>query len=235
MQYRPNHGPLKLLDTGKVLRAAGLSKHFAGSIALRDVTFEIAKPEKVYIVGPSGSGKTTLLRCLNLLIEPDSGSLEFGGDPIAEWDHGRRRVHVDISHYRSRLGMVFQHFELFPHLTVLGNITLGPRHVLKVPRASAEERGIWGCSGLPGGANVLPVTTSQAQATADLERLDRTVPGPAHLLARRRLGAAGHHRRRRLVAPRPGRPHHELGGAGSWSHFRRGSEPATAPARRRHR
>ncbi|HUY07908.1 MAG TPA: amino acid ABC transporter ATP-binding protein [Candidatus Dormibacteraeota bacterium] len=131
-----------MIGTGNVLRAAGLSKRFAGSVALSDVTFEIARQEKVCIVGPSGSGKTTLLRCLNLLIEPDSGSLEFAGDPVAEWDHGRRRMHVDISQYRARLGMVFQHFELFPHLTVLGNITLGPRHVLKVSKADAEERGM---------------------------------------------------------------------------------------------
>lgn len=154
-----------MAGSGDVLRAAGLSKRFAGSVALRDVTFEIARREKVCIVGPSGSGKTTLLRCLNLLIEPDNGSLEFAGDRIAEWDDGRRRMHVDISHYRARLGMVFQHFELFPHLTVLGNITLGPRHVLKVSKAVAEERGmeLLGTVGLREQALRRPQTLSGGQ------------------------------------------------------------------------
>ena len=124
------------------LKATALVKRFGQVTALDNVDFSIQRGEKVCIVGPSGSGKTTLLRCLNLLVEPTSGSLHFHDEVVGEWPSARGPGHkVKLSTYRSKITMVFQHFELFPHLTALDNITLGPRHVLHMNREAAEERG----------------------------------------------------------------------------------------------
>ncbi len=122
---------------GPLLEARGLHKRFGRSEVLHGVDFSVRRGEKVCIVGPSGSGKTTLLRCLNLLVEPTCGQLFYKGAHIGEWPGG---VKVNVGRYRSRIGMVFQHFELFPHLTALRNITLGPRHVLHEEKAAAEKR-----------------------------------------------------------------------------------------------
>jgi len=125
-----------------LLKATGLGKRFGQSTVLDNVDFSIQRGEKVCIVGPSGSGKTTLLRCLNLLVEPTFGTLQFHDELIGEWPSAHGPGHkVKLSTYRSKITMVFQHFELFPHLTALDNITLGPRHVLHMNRAAAEERG----------------------------------------------------------------------------------------------
>lgn len=125
----------------ELVLASDLCKSFqVGVSVLRDVTLRVNRGEKICIVGPSGSGKTTLLRCLNLLVEPDLGRLQFGGETIGEWTSSGRTLHVQPARFRARIGMVFQHFELFPHLTVLANITLGPHHVLREPKASASQR-----------------------------------------------------------------------------------------------
>jgi polar amino acid transport system ATP-binding protein len=127
-------------DTGTpLLDARTLSKVYGDQAVLRRVDFTVHRGERICIVGPSGSGKTTLLRCLNLLVEPSAGTLTFAQERIGEWP-GRIGAGVDICRYRSRIGMVFQHFELFPHLTALDNITLGPRRVLGEPRQEAEAR-----------------------------------------------------------------------------------------------
>lgn len=125
-----------------VLEVRQLSKSFSGDHpVVVDIDFKIARGEKVCIVGPSGSGKTTLLRCLNLLVVPTRGSLLFHGQLLGQWPAPKQQ-RIDIAKHRSRIGFVFQHFELFPHLTALGNITLGPRHVRHEPKDVAEERAL---------------------------------------------------------------------------------------------
>ncbi|HYM51051.1 MAG TPA: amino acid ABC transporter ATP-binding protein [Candidatus Limnocylindrales bacterium] len=126
-----------------VLEAHNVYKNFGPASILEGVDFTITKGETVCICGPNGSGKTTLLRCLNLLIEPSRGLLRFHGQLVGEWPRqggpGRR---INLGEYRSHIAMVFQHFELFPHLTALENVCLGPRHVLHVPVQEARERGM---------------------------------------------------------------------------------------------
>jgi ABC-type polar amino acid transport system ATPase subunit len=133
-------GPTAAMDE-RVVHVQGLSKRFGGTTVLRGVDFGVSRGETVCILGRNGSGKTTLLRCLNLLVEPTAGRIFFGGRLIGEWADGSRRLEMPLTQHRARIGMVFQHFDLFPHLSALDNITLGPRHVLGVPRPTAEMRG----------------------------------------------------------------------------------------------
>jgi len=128
-------------DTDEVLVARGLHKSYGSTPVLEQVDFSIRRGETVVILGPSGSGKTTLLRCLNLLVEPSSGELFFRGDLVGAWPGGLGKA-TDVSKYRSHVGMVFQQFELFPHLTACQNVSLGPRKVLRLPKAAAEERAL---------------------------------------------------------------------------------------------
>jgi polar amino acid transport system ATP-binding protein len=130
---------------------------------LEGVDFRVESGEKVCIVGPSGSGKTTLLRCLNLLVEPSRGRLYHRGELVGEWPD--RRPTIDLGDYRRRIGMVFQHFELFPHLTALGNVTLAPRHILGENRADARAKGqrLLERIGLAHLANAHPHTLSGGQ------------------------------------------------------------------------
>lgn len=106
-----------------------LSKKFGTNLVLDSITQHISQGEKVVIVGPSGSGKSTFLRCLNLLETPTSGEIHIDGENILA-------PGVDQNRIRRKMGMVFQHFNLFPHLSVLDNITLGP---VKQKLATAEE------------------------------------------------------------------------------------------------
>lgn len=129
-----------------LLNARGIHKVYGGLAALQGVDFSIRRGEKVCILGPSGSGKTTLLRCLNLLVEPTAGELHFKGELIGAWPASAHaaslKPRVSLASYRSRVAMVFQQFELFPHLTACDNISLGPRHVLHVPKEVARERAL---------------------------------------------------------------------------------------------
>ena len=109
-----------------------LSKAFDGQLAVDDVSMEINKGDKIVIVGPSGSGKSTFLRCLNLLEVPTGGEIFFEGQRITD-------PKTDINEVRSKMGMVFQQFNLFPHLTVLGNITLAPVRLKRQTKQKAEE------------------------------------------------------------------------------------------------
>ncbi len=109
-----------------------LHKRFGQLEVLRCIDFEVAHGEVVCIIGPSGSGKTTLLRCVNRLEEPTAGTVLVEGDDIT--DPG-----ADIDALRSRIGMVFQQFNLFPHLDVLGNLTIAQRKVAKRGKDEAEE------------------------------------------------------------------------------------------------
>lgn len=106
-----------------------LNKSFGSNHVLKDISLEIEQGEKVVIVGPSGSGKSTLLRCINLLETPSSGEISFQGTVITD-------PACDINLLRRQIGMVFQHFNLFPHLSVIQNITLAP---IKLRLMSAEQ------------------------------------------------------------------------------------------------
>ncbi len=118
-----------------LIQVRDLQKHFgSGSIhALDGVSADIRRGEVVVVIGPSGSGKSTFLRCLNLLERPSSGSITFGGVDITD-----PRVNIDI--HRQKMGMVFQHFNLFPHMTILENMTLAPVKLLKKSREEAEAK-----------------------------------------------------------------------------------------------
>lgn len=117
-----------------VLAATGLVKRFGDRLVLDDVSLTLDAHEVVALIGPSGSGKSTLLRCLNLLERIDDGQILLGGEDISD-----PRVKVDA--VRARFGVVFQHYNLFPHLSVLDNVTLALRKVHGVDRAEAERRG----------------------------------------------------------------------------------------------
>jgi len=110
---------------------AGLNKWYSDQHVLKDIDLEVIQGERVVICGPSGSGKSTLIRCINGLESAQSGSLEVEGRPIVS--------QRDLRALRLRVGMVFQQFNLFPHLTVLENLTLAPQAVRKVQRAEAVE------------------------------------------------------------------------------------------------
>lgn len=127
--------------TSTVLEAQAIRKLYGQVEVLHGVDFHVSEREKVCILGPSGSGKTTLLRCLNLLVMPSAGRLLYRGDAVASFGEGKP-VLPDLRAYRKRIGMVFQHFELFPHLTALDNVTIGPRKVLGMGRDAADERGL---------------------------------------------------------------------------------------------
>lgn len=102
-----------------MIEVNNLKKSFGTLQVLKGITTTIKQGEKVVVIGPSGSGKSTFLRCLNLLEEPDAGNILFEGNDITD-------PKCNIDKYRQKMGMVFQHFNLFPHLTVLQNITLAP-------------------------------------------------------------------------------------------------------------
>ena len=122
------------MTTDTLIQVTGLEKHFiGGSIkALNGVDADIKKGEVVVVIGPSGSGKSTFLRCLNLLEVPTGGSIQFNGTDITD-------SKVNINVYRQKMGMVFQHFNLFPHMTILKNMTIAPTKLLKIPQAEAER------------------------------------------------------------------------------------------------
>ena len=113
-----------------LIKIKGLKKNFDDLHVLRGIDLEIAEREVVVIIGPSGSGKSTLLRCINFLEEPTEGTIEVDGIEL----NGEK----NISKVREEVGMVFQRFNLFPHMTVLDNITLAPMKVRGVPREQAE-------------------------------------------------------------------------------------------------
>ena len=110
-----------------------LSKSFGSNLVLDDISEHIYPGEKVVIIGPSGSGKSTFLRCLNLLEEPTAGTVTVEGVNITD-------PKVNINKHREKMGMVFQHFNLFPHMTILKNMTLAPCKLLKKSKAEAEEK-----------------------------------------------------------------------------------------------
>ena len=112
-----------------------LSKSFGDHLVLNNITEKIEKGEKVVIIGPSGSGKSTFLRCLNLLETPSSGEIWFEGKMI-------NAPKTNVNKLRQKMGMVFQHFNLFPHLTVMQNITLAPVKLKLQTKEEAEENAL---------------------------------------------------------------------------------------------
>src|SRR3954469_4273075 len=120
----PAHEPLLRLD--------GIVKSFGDNLVLDGIDLDVAAGEVLVVIGASGSGKSTLLRCVNLLEPLDSGRIFFEGEEIT-------RKGADVSAIRQRIGMVFQQFNLFPHLTVLNNVTLAARRIRRIGRTEAEE------------------------------------------------------------------------------------------------
>ena len=124
------------MTTDVLIQVQDLKKHFAGASpikALDGVSADIRKGEVVVVIGPSGSGKSTFLRCLNLLEIPTSGTVTFEGVDITD-------PKVNINLHRQKMGMVFQHFNLFPNMTVLRNMTVAPMELRKKSKAEAEEK-----------------------------------------------------------------------------------------------
>jgi len=117
------------------LRLESVSKSFGANRVLEDITLDVAQGDVVCLIGASGSGKSTLLRCINLLEPIDDGAIWFDGVDISE-------PGLDPDPIRTRIGMVFQSYNLFPHKSVLANITLGPRKVLGVAKDAAESRAL---------------------------------------------------------------------------------------------
>ncbi len=120
-----------------------VSKWFGENQVLKHVNAEVQKGEAVVVIGPSGSGKTTLLRCINLLEEFQQGEITIGGQSMGYSVNAAgarvRRSEAEIARMRTQVGMVFQSFNLFPHMTALKNVALGPVRALGAPRAQAEE------------------------------------------------------------------------------------------------
>ena len=116
-----------------LIKVENLTKSFGSLEVLKGINAEIDKGDVMVVIGASGSGKSTFLRCLNLLEEPTSGKIIFEGTDITD-------EHVDINLHRQKMGMVFQQFNLFPHMTVLRNLTLGPTKLLGQSKAEADKK-----------------------------------------------------------------------------------------------
>lgn len=110
-----------------------LTENFEGLEVLKDISVQIHKGDVMCIIGPSGSGKSTFLRCLNLLEKPSSGRIVFAGDDLTD-------KRVDLNLHRQKMGMVFQQFNLFPHMNVLRNLTCAPMMLRNVPEAQAKAK-----------------------------------------------------------------------------------------------
>jgi len=121
-----------VIDNNVLIKVRNLEKKFNGVTALKSVSADIKKGEVVVMIGPSGSGKSTFLRCLNLLEMPTGGTITFNGVDITD-------KNVDINIHRQKMGMVFQHFNLFPHMTILKNMTLAPMKLQKKSEKDATE------------------------------------------------------------------------------------------------
>lgn len=116
-----------------MISVKNLKKNFEGLEVLKDITVEINKGDVICVIGPSGSGKSTFLRCLNLLEQPTGGQIFFEGQELT----GKK---TDLNIHRQKMGMVFQQFNLFPHMTVLDNMTCAPVMLKKMPKADAEKK-----------------------------------------------------------------------------------------------
>ena len=141
-----------------MITVKNLKKNFGDLTVLKGIDVTIEKGECVVVIGPSGSGKSTFLRCLNRLEEPDGGEIDTEGTDLLS-------PHTDINEMRQRIGMVFQHFNLFPHKTILENVTLAPIKLKKMPQKEAEDAALdlLRRVGIEDKASVYPSTLSGGQ------------------------------------------------------------------------
>lgn len=141
-----------------MITVKNLKKNFGNLTVLKGIDVTIEKGECVVVIGPSGSGKSTFLRCLNRLEEPDGGEIDIEGTDLLS-------PHTDINEMRQRIGMVFQHFNLFPHKTILENVTLAPIKLKKIPQKEAEDAALELLRrvGIEDKASVYPSTLSGGQ------------------------------------------------------------------------
>ncbi len=146
-------------DAKTLIEIRGLKKSFGNIDVLKGINDTIKQGEKVVIVGPSGSGKSTLLRCMNLMERPTEGEIIFDGTDITKLSE------KELNHVRTRLGMVFQHFNLFPHLTIRKNITLAPvkLKLMTQEQADAKAEELLKRVGLPDKAEEYPAMLSGGQ------------------------------------------------------------------------
>ena len=158
------------MTSANLIQVKNLKKHFnKGAIkALDDVSIDIKKGDVMVVIGPSGSGKSTFLRSLNLMEEPTDGEIIFHNIDITKKsfiNKNGKKEKVDINLHRQKMGMVFQHFNLFPHKTILENMTIAPIKVLKMPKAQAEEKALALLKrvGLEDRANAYPIQLSGGQ------------------------------------------------------------------------
>lgn len=141
-----------------MITVKNLKKNFGDLTVLKGIDVTIEKGECVVVIGPSGSGKSSFLRCLNRLEEPDGGEIDIEGTDLLS-------PHTDINEMRQRIGMVFQHFNLFPHKTILENVTLAPIKLKKMPQKEAEDAALdlLRRVGIEDKASVYPSTLSGGQ------------------------------------------------------------------------
>ena len=141
-----------------MITVKNLKKNFGDLTVLKGIDVTIEKGECVVVIGPSGSGKSAFLRCLNRLEEPDGGEIDIEGTDLLS-------PHTDINEMRQRIGMVFQHFNLFPHKTILENVTLAPIKLKKMPQKEAEDAALdlLRRVGIEDKASVYPSTLSGGQ------------------------------------------------------------------------
>jgi len=154
-----------MAESSRVLDVAGVSKRFGTLEVLSDISFQVDKGETVCVLGPSGSGKSTLLRCINWLERPDAGQIYLNGTQIGVNGAGLVMSDRELSRIRTRIGMVFQHFALWPHLTVLQNLMEAPVQVQKRPRAEVcdEALALLAKVGLSDKRDVFPAKLSGGQ------------------------------------------------------------------------
>ena len=151
--------------------------------ALDDVSVNIERGDVMVVIGPSGSGKSTLLRSLNLLEVPTAGEIDFDGVDITKKkvkNEAGKWVKLDLDKHRQKMGMVFQHFNLFPHMTILDNMTLAPIHVKHMPKAEAEQK-----------AHALLERGRRARRAREAHRARRPRRGLPHPALRRPEAARG--------------------------------------------
>ena len=146
-----------------MVRIRGLRKSFGDHVVLKGIDFDVQPSQVIVVIGPSGSGKSTFLRCCNGLEQPEGGSVEICGRMLVQ--DGRMLPDQELDTLREEVGMVFQSFNLFPHLTVLHNIALGPRKLRGLSRAEAdvEARVLLDKVGLAHKADAMPASLSGGQ------------------------------------------------------------------------
>ena len=123
------------MENNVIISTKGLKKSFENLDVLKEINVDICKGDVVCVIGPSGSGKSTFLRCLNMLEKPTGGQIIFEGEDLTD-------SKVNLNLHRQKMGMVFQQFNLFPHMTVLKNLTCGPMMLKKVPKEEAEAKAL---------------------------------------------------------------------------------------------